>query len=227
MQDEIFTRGKEVRLSWSEPQEEDTVYNVTVNVVTRSSDTLFLTAPRNAKDFPIRRRTEISVFVILANHDVEEYSTVFEGVEEEGSIFPMWALRYPLLRVSVKRINKRGFFRLDLRTPFSFCRIENEAVIPTEYPFQAESINLSGGGMRAYMPFRLEVGEILEVMLALDPYRIIVRCEVILQRPLRQGSRYFAEVALRFFSHDHASDHEELLVRYVTREQLNRASLNI
>jgi len=225
MQDDIFTRGKEVRLSWNDPEDEETVYSVTVNVATRSNDTLFLTAPRNARDYPIRRRTEISVFVILTNHDVEEYSTYFEGVEEENSIYPMWALRYPLLRVSVKRINKRGFFRLDLRERFSFCRVPPGSPIPTEYPFQGETINLSGGGMRVYVPFRLEIGEALEVMLALEPYRIIVRCEVILQRPLRQGSRYFSEVSLRFTSVE-GSDYEELLVRYVTKEQINRASVS-
>ena len=225
MQEEIFTRGREVRVSWSDTQEDETVYNVTVNVVTRSPDTLFLAAPQNARDYPIKRRTEVSVFVILPNNDVEEYSTTFEGVEDEGSMFPMWALRYPLLRVSIKRINKRGLYRLDLREPFYFCRLNEETSIPTNYPYQGETINLSGGGMKAYVPFRLEQGEVLEIMLCLDIYRIIARCEVILQRPLRQGSRYYAEAALQFVFQA-GSDYEELLVRYVTKEQLNRASVN-
>ena len=225
MQEEIFVRGTEVRLSWADPSNEEIIYSVTANVVTRDVNSIFVTAPRNTKDYPIARRSEVSVFVVMPNDDVEEYSTVFDGVESETSIFPLWALRYPLLRVSVKRINKRSFFRLDLRQPFAFCRLQEEHTIPAAYPYVGETLNLSGGGMRAYVPFRLDNGEMLEIVLNLEPYRIIVRCEVVLQRPLRPGSKFYAEVALRFFSHP-GEDYEELLVRYITKEQLNRASIN-
>ncbi|MCL2497917.1 MAG: PilZ domain-containing protein [Symbiobacteriaceae bacterium] len=224
MSEQVFRRGKEVRISWLDQDNPEVVYSLTASVLTKDINSLYVTSPRNARELPITRHTEIAVFVVNDANDVEEYSTIFEGVEDELSLFPMWALRYPLMRVSVKRINKRGHFRLDLRVPFSFCRIKEEKWIPIDYPYLGETINISGGGMRGVVPFRLDSGEQLEVMLCLEPYRLILRSEVVMQKPVRIPGKYSDEVALRFISHV-GEDHEEFLVRYVTREQINRTAL--
>ena len=220
----IFRRGKEVRVSWKDPDNPEQEYSYTASIITRDKNALFVTAPRNPKELPIQRRTEVSLFIVTDGNDVEEYSTIFDGVEDELSLFPMWALRYPLFRVSVQRINKRGHFRLDIRVPFQFCRINELHYIPTEYPYTAESLNISGGGMRAVVPFRLINGEMLEVVLNLDPYRLIIRSEVVLIKPLRLPGKFIDEIALRFFAYA-GEDHEEMLVRYVAKEQISRKTL--
>ena len=213
-----------MRLSWHDPENAELSYSYTANIITKDNNDLFVTAPPLARDYPIQRRTEVSVYILTEGNDVEEYSTIYNGVEDELSLFPMWALRYPMYRVSVKRINKRGHFRLDIQAPFYYARLKEELFIPTRHPYQGETINISGGGMRGLVPFRLEMGELLEVVLHVEPYRLFLRSELVMQRPLRIPGKYVDEVALRFVAHG-GEDFEEQLVRYVTREQINRTAL--